>query len=145
MIEDNWFYEGEFSPRDVDSKDWCPQARELMRAAEILDNESKIFVKNKVAPTNKIAADLAEWFVHKAQVLERHHQLWQYEQAHPESSLNVKMPVRTVEDAFSAALKTAREVIRTYDNKSHKSDKPWYARAFSKVFTRSGDRASQSS
>jgi hypothetical protein len=143
MIDEGWYYEGEFTPQDLDTSEWCPQSKELLKAAEILEKESGFFSRNRVAPSNRIAADLSAWFVHKARLLERYHQLWEYEQAHPEAKLTVRMPVKHVEESFSDALKTAREVIRTYERQAKDgSGESWISRTLRKVFTRSGNRQS---
>jgi hypothetical protein len=122
--------------------EYCPEALELLGAAAILEKEiaqSGFFYKSRMAivPTLSVAESLADWFVHKAERLDRHYQVWQYQQDNPDSEISRFVPVPPVEEYFSDALKTAREVTHAYERQV---ERPARKNPFRKIFRRSGNR-----
>lgn len=119
---------GDFEPVLRDPTQYCDLAKELICAAEVLDQDAGRNARGRrkrslVDP--HLSASLADWFEHKAKVLDQQYQIWEHEEQTRNSQIEQMGGARAViEKEFSHALTVAREVVIFHEKQSHEPDVP---------------------
>lgn len=121
---DRELYEEEFFPSIRFPGSYCPLAKELVKAADYLEQDSDFSPDERMIPDVKLATTLADWLLYKANVLDQHFQVWENEESRSSASAISKMggAVAVAENQYSHALAVAREVIEKVEGSSNKGE-----------------------
>lgn len=121
-MEDEYYLD-EFSPgiRRVDK--YCDLSKELVKAAEYLENDHYFDSDEKLIPDPKLSTTLADWLMYKAGILDEHFRVWENEERkYPNSVVSLKGGAKAMAELqFSHALAVAREIVNKVE-RDRKSD-----------------------